>query len=137
MPKSFCVLKSRCYGAGGETAKLVASINRQIDGSSLMQKRHDDSKACLTAFVQDNTVIAIIEMSLRSWLVAGMIPGINREPLKKIAADPEVLLRLLYRWRDEAPGPGRRSLELPSPMRPGAIAFGWPVGCRIAALMPM
>jgi len=26
-----------------------------------MQKRHDDSKACLTAFVQDNTVIVIIE----------------------------------------------------------------------------
>ena len=53
--------ESRCYGAGGETAKLVASINRQIDGSSLMQKRHDDSKACLTAFLQDNTVIAVIE----------------------------------------------------------------------------
>jgi hypothetical protein len=41
-------------------------------------------------------------MSLATWLVAGMIPGVNREPLKKIAADPEVLLRLLYRWRDEA-----------------------------------
>lgn len=67
-----------------------------------MQKHHDDSKACLTAFVQDNTVIAIIEMSFASWLVAGMIPGANREPLKKIAPDPEVLLRLLYRWRDEA-----------------------------------
>src|SRR5215471_9813330 len=51
-------------GAGGETAKLVASINRAIDRSSLMQKHHDDSKACLTAFVQDNTVIAVIEMSL-------------------------------------------------------------------------
>jgi hypothetical protein len=27
-------------------------------------------------------------MSLASWVVAGMIPGVNREPLKKIAADP-------------------------------------------------
>jgi transposase len=53
-----------------------------------MQKHHDDSKACLTAFVQDNTVIAIIEMSLRNWLFAGMITDINSEPLKKIAADP-------------------------------------------------
>ena len=67
-----------------------------------MQKHHDDSKACLTAFVQDNTVIAVIEMSLASWVVAGLIPGVNREPLKKITADPEVLLRLLYRWRDQA-----------------------------------
>jgi len=28
-----------------------------------MQKRHDESKACLTAFVQDNTVIAVIEVT--------------------------------------------------------------------------
>jgi transposase len=89
-------------GADGETAKLVASINWPIDGSSLMQKHHDDSKACLTAFIQDNTVIAVIEMSLASWVVAGLIPGVNCEPLKKIAADPEVLLLLLYRWRDQA-----------------------------------
>jgi len=67
-----------------------------------MQKRHDDSKACLTAFLQDNTVIAVIEMGLANWLVAGLLPGVAREPLKKIAPDPEVLLRLLYRWRDEA-----------------------------------
>ena len=102
-----------------------------------MQKRRDDSKACLTAFAQDNTVIAVIEMSLASWLVAGLLPGVNREPLKKIAPDPEVLLHLLYRWRDEAIKPGRRSPELPSPMRPGAMVFGWPVGYGIAALMPM
>jgi len=72
-----------------------------------MQKHHDDSKACLTAFVQDNTVIAVIEMSLANWLVAGMIPGVKREPLKRITPDPEVLLRLLYRWRDEAIKAGR------------------------------
>jgi hypothetical protein len=28
-----------------------------------MQKRHDDSKACLTAFLQDNTVKAVIEVT--------------------------------------------------------------------------
>ena len=43
-----------------------------------MQKPHDESKACLTAFVQDSTLTAVIEMSLRSWLVGGMVPGINR-----------------------------------------------------------
>jgi len=31
--------------------------------------------------VQDNTLVAVIEMSLSSWLVAGMIPGVSREPL--------------------------------------------------------
>ena len=101
-----------------------------------MQKRlHDDSKASLTAFIQDNTVIAVIEMSLANWLVAGMIPGVNREPLKKIDPDPEVLLRLLYRWRDEAIKAGKQITRIASPMKLGAIAFGWPVGCGTAALM--
>jgi transposase len=67
-----------------------------------MQKPHDNSKVCPAAFVQDSTLIAVIEMSLSTWLVAGMIPGVSREPLKKIAPDAEELLRLLYRWRDEA-----------------------------------
>ena len=42
-------------------------------------------------------------MSLSSWLVGGMVPGIERQPRKKLAApDPDALLRLLHRWRDEA-----------------------------------
>src|SRR5258706_3915439 len=67
-----------------------------------MQKPHDNSKVCRAAFVQDSTLVVVIEMALTSWLVAGMIPGVDREPLKKIAPDPEELLQLLYRWRDEA-----------------------------------
>ena len=72
-----------------------------------MQKPHDNSKVCRAAFVQDSTLVVVIEMSLTSWLVAGMIPGVYREPLKKIAPDPEELLRLLYRWRDEAVKAGK------------------------------
>ena len=73
-----------------------------------MQKPHDDSKMCLAAFEQDRTLVVVVEMSLSSWLVAGLIPGVNREPLKKIDPDPERLLRLLYRWRDEAVAAGRK-----------------------------
>jgi transposase len=73
-----------------------------------MEKPLDDSKACRTTFVQDNTVVAVIEMSLSNWLVAGMIPGVSREPLKKIAPDAEDLLQLLYRWRDEAITAGKQ-----------------------------
>jgi transposase len=88
-----------------------------------MQKRHDESKACLTAFVHDNTLIAIIEMSLASWLVAGMIPGVNREPLKKIAPDPEVLLRLLYRWRNEAIKAGKEITRIAVAYETGRDSF--------------
>lgn len=67
-----------------------------------MQKPRDDSKACPATFVQDSTLVVVIEMSLSSWLVTGMIPGVNREPLKKIDPNPDQLLALLHRWRDEA-----------------------------------
>ena len=67
-----------------------------------MQKPHDNSKASPAAFMQDNTLIAVIELGLSNWLVAGLIPGVSREPLKKLEPNPEDLLKLLHGWRDEA-----------------------------------
>jgi transposase len=67
-----------------------------------MHKPLDDSKACPAAFAQASTLVAVIEMSLSSWLVSGMIPGVSRDPLKKINPDPDELLQLLQRWRDES-----------------------------------
>ena len=88
-----------------------------------MQKPHDDSKACRTAFVQDNTLVAVIEMSLSSWLVAGLIPGVSREPLKKIASDAEDLLQLLYRWRDEAITAGKEITRIAVGYETGRDSF--------------
>jgi transposase len=66
-----------------------------------MPKPNDLSK-CLAALEQDSTVIAVIELGLKSWLVAGIVPGIERHPLKKLNADEATVVRLLHRWRDEA-----------------------------------
>jgi transposase len=66
-----------------------------------MPQPNDLSKS-LAALDQDSTVIAVIEMSQSTWLVAGVVPGINRQPLKKLGADEKALLQLLHRWRDEA-----------------------------------
>ena len=66
-----------------------------------MQKLNDLSR-CLTPLDPDSTLIAVIEMSLSSWLVAGIVPGVERQPLKKLAVDESVLLKLLHRWRGEA-----------------------------------
>jgi transposase len=52
-------------------------------------------------------LIAVIEMSLSSWLVAGIVLGIERQPLKKVAVDESALLKLLHRWREEAEKAGR------------------------------
>ena len=65
-------------------------------------RQTDDLSKSITPFVQGNTLVAIIELSLSSWLVAGVVPGIARQPLKKLEPDEAELLRLLHRWRDEA-----------------------------------
>src|SRR6266481_4689828 len=56
----------------------------------------------------DGTLIAVIELSLSNWLVAGIVPGVERQPLKKLAVDESALLKLLNRWREEAEKAGRR-----------------------------
>lgn len=70
-------------------------------------QRNDLSRS-LVAFDQDSTLVAVIELSFVSWLVAGLIPGVARQPLKKQAPDPEVLLALLQRWQGEASKNGKR-----------------------------
>jgi transposase len=76
----------------------------------------NDLSRSLTALDQDSTIIAVIEMGLNGWLVAGFVPGVRRHPLKKIAPDQQLLLRLLQRWTQEAAKAGR-------PVRRVAVAF--------------
>jgi hypothetical protein len=44
----------------------------------------------------------------RSRLVAAVVPGIERQPLKRLDADEAALLKLLHRWRNEAGLAGRQ-----------------------------
>jgi transposase len=67
----------------------------------------NDLSRSLTAFDQDSTLIAVIEMSQSNWLVAGLVPGIERQPLKKLSPDEDELLKLVQRWRNEATQAGR------------------------------
>jgi transposase len=56
----------------------------------------------LVAFDQNSTIVGVVELSLKNWLVSGLVPGLNRRPSKKEPADPQRLLALLERWRQEA-----------------------------------
>ena len=66
-----------------------------------MTKVNDLTKS-LIPFEQDVCIVAVVELSQSSWLVAGIVPGIERQPRKKQGPDPDSLLQLLHRWRDEA-----------------------------------
>ena len=61
-----------------------------------------DASRSLTALEQDSTIIAAIEMSQSKWLVAAVVPGVKRQPLKRLDADEASLFKLLHRWRKEA-----------------------------------
>ena len=62
----------------------------------------NDLSRSFTALNQDNTLIVAIEMGQSSWLVAGMVPGVEHQPLKKLEPNEDKLLKLMNRWRHEA-----------------------------------
>jgi transposase len=66
-----------------------------------------DLSRSLAAFDQNTALTVVVELSEASWLVAGLVPGLDRQPLKKQEPNPVALLRLLERWRAEAVTAGR------------------------------
>ncbi len=83
----------------------------------------NDLSRSLTSLEQDSTIIAVIEMSQSSWLVAGIVPGIERHPLKKLEPSEEELIRLLMRWRAEATEHGRTITRIAVAFEAGRDGF--------------
>jgi transposase len=88
----------------------MASIGADANGpmEPPMRKPLNDLSRSLTALDANHTLIAVIEMSQKSWLVAGIVPGVERQPLKKLDSDENALLKLLDRWRLEAARAGHK-----------------------------
>src|ERR1039458_8380588 len=78
----------------------------KTDGGAPMTQVDDLSRS-LIAFEQNSTIVVVLEMSQSSWLAAGVVPGIERRPLKKLDPDSTALLRLVEGWRDRAMKGGR------------------------------
>jgi transposase len=70
-------------------------------------RKPDDLSRSLVALDQDSTLIAVVELSQSSWLVGGVIPGVERRPLKQLGATAPGLLGVLHRWQAEAAKEGR------------------------------
>jgi len=83
----------------------------------------DDLSRSLVALDQDRTLIAVVELSLATWLVGGVLPGIQREPLKKLPPDPEGLLKALHRWREEAAKAGHKVTRIVVAFEAGRDGF--------------
>src|SRR5260370_36102190 len=77
----------------------------------------------LVALGQNSTIIAVMELSQSSWLVAGVLPGIGREPRKKLEPSTERLLAVLHRWRDEAVRAGKEVTRIALAFEAGRDGF--------------
>ena len=107
----------------GRATRIFVSIDADVNRwRSPMQKLNDLSR-CLTPLEPDGTLIAVIEMSQSSWLVAGIVPGIERQPLKKLKVDESTLLNLLHRWREEAEKAGHRIKRISVAFEAGRDGF--------------
>src|SRR5579871_4981535 len=93
--------RMRCYGRGGEGVPLALPTQWRPS----MAQANDLSRS-LATLDQHSTMVVVIEMGKNSWLVAGLVPGLVRQPLKKIEPDAETLVRLLQGWRREAEAAG-------------------------------
>src|ERR1700746_3035341 len=86
------------WGGRREMATSSLGSNRW---SAAMPPPNDLSRS-LVALDHNSTIIAVVELSQSSWLVGGVVPGIERQPRKKVEPSPQRLLAVLHRWRDEA-----------------------------------
>src|SRR5271155_1419102 len=83
----------------------------------------NDLSRSLVALDQNSTIIAVVELSQSSWLVGGVVPGIERQPHKKLEPSPERLLAVLHRWRDEAIKAGRQITRIAVAFEAGRDGF--------------
>ena len=121
-------IRRDCEDAMGRASARIlhpSTLSEPME-SNPMQKLNDLSRS-LTPLKPDGTLIAVIEMSLSSWLVAGIVPGIERQPLKKLEVDEGERKR---RSQDTGSNASR------SPSRPAVTASGWRVGSGRATSRP-
>src|SRR5690349_8718708 len=83
----------------------------------------NDLSRSLVALDQNSTIMAVVELSQSSWLVAGMLPGIERQPRMKLEPSPERLLALLHRGRAEAVRAGRTITRIALAFEAGRDGF--------------
>src|SRR5438045_9139199 len=107
------------WGGRRGRGNFVAASNRW---SAAMPQPNDLSRS-LVALDQNSTIIAVVEMSQSSWLVGGVVPGIERQPRKKLEPSPERLLGLLHRWRGEAVRAGKKITRIALGFESGRDGF--------------
>jgi hypothetical protein len=84
----------------GRAAEVVApSSSIRTDGDCPVAQVNDLSRS-LTAFDPISTLVVVVEMSKASWLVSGVVPGVERQPLKKLEPVADIAIAATARRHD-------------------------------------
>src|SRR5262249_28277304 len=68
---------------GRAAEDMAPSSSTRTDGGCPVAQVNDLSRS-LTAFDPISTLVVVVEMSKARWLVSGAVPGVERQPLKKL-----------------------------------------------------
>ena len=90
----------------------------------------NDLSRSLVPLDQDSTIIAVVEMSQSSWLVGGVLPGIERQPARSWSRALSGCLPYCIAGATSQSGRAARSRGLRLPSKPAATASGWRAGLR-------
>src|SRR5262249_37120156 len=82
--------------------------SRSMRKPKQQNKPLNDLSRSLTPFDPNHSLIVVTELEKEGGAVGGIIPGAERQPLKKLPADEDHLLKLLERWRMEAEKAGHK-----------------------------
>ena len=85
--------------------------------------KFDGLSHSLTAFEQDSTLVVVIELAVSSWTIGGLVPGVSRQPTKKIAADKFALAGQIEEWRERAEAAGHPIKRVCVAMEAGRDGF--------------
>ena len=86
---------------------MLREVKQMEPAMAKLKTVPNDLSRSLVALDMNATLIAVVEMSQTSWLVGGVVPGVERQPLKKLAVDAPALLQFLRRWCAEGKKAGR------------------------------
>src|SRR5271165_5866087 len=110
---------SRCYGGWRPRDRLSSKVVQHLKQEHPMSEAFDPRKSA-TAFDQASTLVAVLELSGKSWQAGAIVPGVSRRPSRQLEAyvmhpaslpverrgrraktdriDVDILLRALLGW---------------------------------------
>src|SRR4051794_26345896 len=120
----------------GRAARVSNHRRREQPMEECPMPQRDDLSRSLVPFQQDGTLVAVVELSRSSWLVAGWCPGSGATRSRSSTRARRRCSPCSGAGGTRRPGRDAPSPASRSPSRPAATASGWRACCGRAASRP-